>query len=378
MRRRFPGLWIEGETSRQAHCDLPPGTFERELGREGFYGAASHLYHRHPPTAWSAVDGPLRPRAFDCALLDASAGGPWQAAPLLANGHCRIRFWRTAQAMTQLVRNADGDELLFVHTGSGELFCDYGHLHYRDGDYLLLPRGTQWRLAPAAATELLLIEASGEGLGLPERGLLGEHALFDPALLDTPHLDAEFLAQQGEEPWQVVVKRGGQLTTISYPFNPLDAVGWKGELTVLRLNWRDIRPVGSHRYHLPPSVHSTFAAERFVVCTFVPRPLERDPGALKVPFFHSNDDYDEVIFYHRGAFFSRDDIRPGMLTLHPAGITHGPQPAALRAGLAAQRSETDEVAVMIDLRDAVVVDPAAAVAENSGYVASWGGMGATP
>jgi homogentisate 1,2-dioxygenase len=115
----------------------------------------------------------------------------------------------------------------------------------------------------------------------------------------------------------------------------------------------------SHRYHIPPSVHSTFVADRFVVCTFVPRPIESDPGALKVPFFHSNDDYDEVIFYHQGEFFSRDNIRPGMVTFHPNGFTHGPHPKAFAAGAKAAKTMTDEVAVMIDARDPLDMSTAA-------------------
>jgi homogentisate 1,2-dioxygenase len=127
----------------------------------------------------------------------------------------------------------------------------------------------------------------------------------------------------------------------------------------------------SQRYHLPPSAHTTFDADRFVVCTFVPRPLESDPRALKVPFFHSNDDFDEVIFYHRGQFFSRDNIRPGMITFHPGGFTHGPHPKALATGLAHSRKETDEVAVMVDARDPLDIEPTAAEIEWPGYVDSW-------
>ena len=125
------------------------------------------------------------------------------------------------------------------------------------------------------------------------------------------------------------VKRRDQISTVTYPFNPLDAVGWHGDLAPVRLNVKDIRPLASHRVHLPPSAHTTFVAERFVVGTFVPRPFETDPGAIKVPFFHNNDDYDEVIFYHAGDFFSRDNIKPGMMTFHPSGFTHGPHPKAL-------------------------------------------------
>jgi homogentisate 1,2-dioxygenase len=158
---------------------------------------------------------------------------------------------------------------------------------------------------------------------------------------------------------------------ITYPFNPLDAIGWHGDLSVARLNVKDIRPVSSHRYHLPPSVHTTFLADRFVVCTFTPRPFETDPGALKVPFFHNNDDYEEVLFYHAGNFFSRDNIHPGMMTLHPSGFTHGPHPKALKHMLVQPKPATDEYAVMIDARDAFEMGEGAKSVEWEGYVDSW-------
>ncbi len=361
----------EGSTSRQAHADLPAGTFEREIGREGFYGPVTQMHHHHPPTGWVQFEGPLKPRAFDGTRIEPTASGPWGAAPLLSNAAVRIRLWKGSGAMDHLVRNADGDELLFLHEGAGDLYCDYGHLAVREGDYLLLPRGTMWRLDAGSAFTVLMIEAAGGGYRLPERGLVGYNAVFDPAVLDTPKIDEAFRSQQTEEAWVVLVKREGALSRITYPFNPLDAVGWHGTLAPVRLNWRDIRPLMSHRYHLPPSAHTTFVAPRFVVCTFVPRPLESDPGALKVPFFHSNDDYDEVIFYHRGSFFSRDNIHPGMMTLHPGGFTHGPHPKALKAGLAGAKKETDEVAVMVDARDALAVETAAETVEWPGYVDSW-------
>ncbi len=362
---------IEGEASRQAHADLPTGTFEREIGRDGFFGPASHVYHRHPPTGWTSFEGPLRPRAFDA---EAAAGGspsPFGATTLLSNAGVKLRIWNCERAMPALARNADGDELLFIHDGDGELFCDFGHLSYREGDYILLPRGTMWRLEAKTRTVTLLIEATNGAYKLPERGLLGPHAVFDPAVLDTPKLDDQFRTQANEREWKVEVKRRGALSTITYPFNPLDAVGWKGNLSALRLNWRDIRPVMSHRYHIPPSVHTTFVADRFVVCTFVPRPIESDPGALKVPFFHSNDDYDEVIFYHAGEFFSRDNIRPGMMTWHPNGFTHGPHPKAFAAGAKATKTMTDEVAVMVDARDPLDMAEAAEGTEDRSYADSW-------
>ncbi len=362
---------IEGIASRQAHADLPAETYERELGREGFYGPSTQMYHRHAPTGWSEVEGPLRPRALDTGRIAQTDRSPWNATPLLHNASVKIRFWQSDNAMDHLVRNADGDELLFIHRGAGDLFCDYGRLSLREGDYVILPRGTMWRIENDLPISVLLVEASGDSYRLPEKGIVGHHAVFDPAMLDVPRIDDGFLAQQTEDRWQVRIKRQGRISRVTYPYNPLDAIGWHGSLLPVRLNWRAIRPLMSARYHLPPSAHTTFAASRFVVCTFAPRPMETDPGALKVPFFHNNDDYDEVIFYHRGEFFSRDNIHPGMLTLHPAGITHGPHPKALEVGKKALRKQTDEVAVMIDSRDPLEVADLPEGVEWTGYVDSW-------
>jgi len=362
---------VEGTVSRQAHADLPEGTYEREVGRDGFFGPTAHLYHRHPPTSWSSIEGPLKPRAFDTTRLEKPTESPWDAAVLLENRQLRYRLWRSTGTMSALARNGDGDELVFVHAGEGHLFCDYGHLTFREGDYLVLPRGTLWRIESPGPVTALLIEATDSAYSLPDRGSLGQHAVFDPGVLETPQLDAAFDAQRGETSWRVVVKARGALSTITYPFNPLDAVGWKGNHTVLKLNWRDIRPVMSARYHVPPSAHTTFLADGFVICTFVPRPVESDPGALKVPFYHSNDDYDEVIFYHQGEFFSRDDIRPGSITLHPSGLTHGPHPKALEKSRTAPRTFADEVAVMLDARGALDVTRTAASVEIESYVNSW-------
>jgi homogentisate 1,2-dioxygenase len=361
----------QGLASRQAHVGLPEGSYERELGKEGFFGPATHMYHSHPPTGWSDWQGPLRPRAFDLTKLNAEQASPWDATEVLVNAHVRLRFWRAPQRMDHLARNGDGDELLFIHEGAGDLFCDYGHLALRAGDYVMLPRSTMWRLDCSAPVTALLIEATNSSYMLPEKGILGGHAIFDPAVLDTPQLDEAFRDQQGETSWQVRIKRRGQLSTVTYPFNPLDAVGWKGDLVPVRINVADIRPLMSHRYHLPPSAHSTFIADRFVVCTFAPRPFESAEDALKVPFFHSNDDYDEVLFYHAGDFFSRDNIHPGMMSLHPCGFPHGPHPKALKNAFVQAKLATDEYAVMIDTRDALEIGELPGGVEWADYVESW-------
>ncbi len=372
MRKHIPVQAVRGKASRQAHAALPDGTFEREIGREGFFGPSAHIYHQHPPTGWTGWDGPLRPRAFDLNKLNEIQDSPWDAPSFLHNAHTKLRYWRAPTKMDHLARNGDGDELLFIHQGAGDLFCDFGHLVFETGDYIVLPRGTMWRLDCSEPVVALMIEATNSSYMLPDKGMLGNHAIFDPAMLDLPDIDEAFAAQR-EQPgdWRVAIKRRDAISTVTYPFNPLDAVGWKGDLSAVRINVRDIRPLMSHRYHLPPSAHTTFVADRFVVCTFAPRPFETDADALKVPFFHSNDDYDEVLFYHAGDFFSRDNIAAGMVTFHPAGFTHGPHPKALKNMLKQSKPATDEYAVMVDTRDALEVGDLPAGIENEDYVRSW-------
>ena len=366
---------MEGNSSRQAHADLPNGTFEREMSKEGFFGPSAHIYHRNPPTGWIDWDGPLRPRAFNLNKLSQNVDCPWNSVELLFNENCRIAMWRASKSMKHLVRNADGDQLLFIHSGTGELYSDFGRFEIIAGDYVLLPRGTMWRVQFKSPIDILLIESTNAGFSLPDKGIVGTHAFFDPAMLDTPMIDKKFLDQQtaagATERWQVRIKRKNNISTVTYPYNPLDAVGWHGSLMPVKINVKEFRPLMSHRYHLPPSAHTTFVSERFVVCTFCPRPFEQDPGALKVPFFHNNDDYDEVLFYHAGDFFSRDNIDAGMMTFHPAGFTHGPHPKALNNMLKPKKAGTDEYALMIDTRDALAVADLPNNIEDDSYLFSW-------
>ncbi|NNE40014.1 MAG: homogentisate 1,2-dioxygenase [Marinicaulis sp.] len=363
---------VEGEASRQAHADMPDGTFEREISKEGFFGPAAFMHHKRPPTGWVNFEGPLRPRAFDLVKINAGSASPWSAPRVLNNKATEIRFWNLDAAMPALARNGDGDQLLFIHDGAGDLFCDYGHLAFEPGDYIMLPRGTMWRLAPTSPAAILMIEATNTHYTLPDKGLLGPHAIFDPAMLDAPKMNDQFHDHQADDgETRVEIKKRGEVSIATYPYNPLDAVGWHGDLSPVRLNVCDIRPIMSHRYHVPPSAHTTFLSDRFVVCTFAPRPFETDPGALKVPFFHNNDDYDEVLFYHAGDFFSRDNIDAGMMTFHPSGFTHGPHPKALANMLEQKIPATDEYAVMIDTRDPLNVGEDAASVENAEYVNSW-------
>jgi homogentisate 1,2-dioxygenase len=360
-----------GRAARQAHVNFPEGTFEREIGREGFFGPATQMYHTHPPTGWVNWSGPLRPRCFDLNKIADSGASYWDSPVLLHNNSTAVRRWVTTGKMDHLVRNGDGDELLFIHRGTGDLYCDFGRLEYEAGDYIVMPRSTMWRIEASDRTEILGIECTNGNFKLPDRGMIGKQAQFDLGVLDTPEMDDAFRAQQDETEWHVRIKRRNQISTVVYPFNPLDAVGWQGDLMPVRLNVRDIRPLNSHRYHLPPSAHTTWVGNRFVVCTFAPRPFETDPGALKVPYFHNNDDYDEVLFYHAGDFFSRDNIDAGMITWHPCGFTHGPHPKALQNMFEQKKTMTDEIAVMLDTRDPLEAGEAALAVEQKDYADSW-------
>ena len=360
-----------GRASRQAHVNFPEGTFEREIGRDGFFGPATQMYHSHPPTGWVSWSGPLRPHCFDLNRMADGGSCYWDTPTILHNNSVGVRRWVTSGKMDHLVRNGDGDELLFMHEGSGSLFCDYGHLEYEAGDYIITPRSTMWRIEACEKTTILGIESTNGSYKLPDRGLIGNRAQFDMGVLDTPEMDEAFLAQQDEKEWSVQIKCRNQVSTIVYPFNPLDAVGWQGDLVPIRLNVRDIRPINSHRYHLPPSAHTTWVGNRFVICTFVPRPFETDADALKVPYFHNNDDYDEVLFYHSGNFFSRDNIDTGMMTWHPCGFTHGPHPKALQNMFKAKNPMSDEIAVMLDTRDPLEAGEGALDVELQDYADSW-------
>ena len=360
--------YVRGRTTRQAHVDLPAGTVEEEYARGGFSGRASHLYRARPPVEWTSVEGDLRPRAIAATELPGlGAGADWPSArvPFLTNADVTLYMARLSRPMADLFRNADADEVLFVHAGAGTLRTDFGPLGYEKGDYVVLPRGVTYALEPTEPSTFLVIESTDE-VKIPERGLLGQHALFDLDVLEVPS-PAE---ARPDGTYRVVVQRAGRLSTITYPFDPLNVVGWKGDLYPYRLNVRDIRPVLSERYHLPPSAHATFVTPSVVICTFLPRGLETgDEGALRVPFYHSNIDYDEVLFYHDGDFFSRAGVSPGTVTFHPQCIHHGPQPGAVAA--AKGKTRTSEQAVMIDTRRPLSVTAAAEAASIPNYHQSW-------
>lgn len=362
-----------GVYARQAHAGIPEGTYEEELGREGFFGPASHLYHKNPPTGWSRIEGGLIPRAFYLDKFVPQGGSEYKV--LLHNQQVEIAGWRLSKSMDTLFRPVFGDSLLFVHTGKGHILSEFGRLDITEGDYVVIPRGTTYQVHVDEPLFFLVVDNNEGRFMLPDKGLLGHHALFDAGVLDIAQIPEGGTHSKPNKngEWEVhVATGGGAISKVFYPFDPIDLAGWKGDVFMYKLNWRDFRPIASHRFHVPPSAHTTFVGNGFVVCTFAPRHIEESPDALKVPFYHRNIDYDEVLFYHAGNFFSRDHVEPAMVTWHPRGLHHGPHPKALATQHERAGQMTNEVAVMIDTRHPLIpADKIAKEAEWLGYKDSW-------
>lgn len=370
----------EGNCAERPHLNLPAGTYEEELGLDGFFGPVSHLYFKNPPTSWKslklssfqwpkkeAVDEDfLKPQCYRPAPSSLSGDFFSSGRTLYWNQDIALHIHRVTEKTAVYFRNADASDLLFVHAGSGELDSVFGKLALKVGDYVMIPKGVTWRLSSAADLYLLRIENFSKAYKKPETGILGQQALYHEEGLRYP----TFKAGLSEDKTSVVrVQKDGKLTEIEYGFDLRNLSGWMGTLYPYVLPISQIAPVLSSIAHLPPSINATFVSDQFIVCTFLPRPLEEPEGALKVPFYHSNIDYDEVIFYHAGDFFSRDNMSAGCLTLHPRGINHGPHPKAL-AGQH-NKKRTDEVAVMVDTVHPLKVSRFARELEIQDYWKSW-------
>jgi len=365
MADKMESFKASGIYTKQAHVDIPEGLFEEEHGREGFFGRVSQIYHKNPPVFWKDIEGDLKPQCLPPVFgknLDLN-----RFVPILHNNDVIINIGHWNRSFVSFYRNADFDELYFVHDGRGRCETIYGHLDYTRGDYIVIPRGTTYKIFVDEPTKFLKVESASE-FEEPSRGILGPNALYDQTAIVTP--EAAEGSEQDLDEYVLEIKRCGKITRVVYPFNPLDAPGWKGSLYPRKLSIYDYCPIMSHRYHIPPSGHTTFLCRNFVVCSFVERPLEdTEHKVLKVPFYHSNIDYDEVLFYHQGHFFSRDNIDAGSLTFHPQGIHHGPHPKAYDA--ANEQIRTDEYAVMIDTRYPLQTTPWFRDHEWKDYWKSW-------
>ena len=354
-----------GIYTKQAHVKIPDGLYEEEHARKGFFGRTSQLYHQNPPVNWTNIQGDLKPQAMGSTFHAEELQNRF--IPILYNNDVVVNLATYKNSFANFFRNADYDEIYFIHSGAGKFETIFGHVPYVTGDYIIMPRGTTYKLFVNEKTEILKVESASE-VEEPSRGILGPNALYDQTAKFIP--TAEVGSEQNLKEYTVEIKRLGKISSVTYPFNPLDAKGWKGSLYPWKISIYDYCPIMSHRYHIPPSGHTTFVCRNFVICSFVERPLEdAKHGVLKVPFYHSNIDYDEVLFYHKGNFFSRDNISSGAITFHPQGIHHGPHPKAFNS--VNDRTYTDEYAVMVDTLYPLRPTPFWDNHENKNYWKSW-------
>lgn len=369
----------EGVTAERPHLNLPKGTYEEELGLDGFFGPVSHLYHHVPPTQWTNIQSSsfqwpecviskeefLKPQCYRD--FDEKVSGDFFKSwrPMFCNEDLGISIHRLTESNSIYFRNADASDLFFCHSGSATLESPFGALSVVAGDYVLVPRGVTYRWGTQGAY-LLRIESLRSYFKKPETGILGQQALYHEEGIQTPKFTPGLNVEKESK---VRVQKEGKLTEITYGHDIRNLSGWNGTLYPFVLPVKNIAPILSSVAHLPPSINSTFVTPQFIVCTFLPRPLEEPEGALKVPFYHSNIDYDEFIFYHDGDFFSRDNMKKGYITMHPRGINHGPHPKAIEGHNAKKR--TDEIAVMVDSVKPLKVTALARDLEIKDYWKSW-------
>jgi homogentisate 1,2-dioxygenase len=375
--------------------------YEELMGEEGFSSDSSLLYHRGVPSAivgsevWELPDQtrtpnhPLKPRHLRLHTLFAdgeTADAVTGRRLVLGNNDVRISYVVTgggrdgAASPSPYYRNAVGDECVFVESGSGEVETVFGTLSYRSGDYVVIPRATthRWVPAPDVSSRLYAIEANSH-IAPPKRylsryGQLLEHAPYCERDLHGPHGPA---LAEGEDV-EVLVKHrtsaGVVGTRMTYATHPFDVVGWDGCLYPYTFNIDDYMPI-TGKVHQPPPVHQVFEGHNFVVCNFLPRKVDYHPLAVPVPYYHSNVDSDEVMFYVGGDYEARkgSGIDVGSISLHPGGHPHGPQPAAIEASLGAEYFE--ESAVMVDTFAPLDLGEGGLAAEDPAYAWTWAGRG---
>lgn len=372
--------YSQGKNHTQGHKGIPEGKFEEEHGRKGFFGPVSHLIKDLPPTRWVDIQGPLKPQLFDLVELKHKNNQTlFNWTRLLYNNEVVVYsalydatpLKTDSKNQVTSFRNVDGETLYFCHTGSGVVLTEYGLLKFKTGSYICIPKSLHHAFVFNDKTQLIVVESLSGMYREPDRGMVGKNAFYDLAALGKPDLEAQhqYKKEKYIESLDIEIKRADVKTVFTYDACVFDTYSWKGDFFPFTLHIDDMMPMMSHRVHLPPSAHTTFAANGFVICTFLPRLIETDEDALKVPFYHQNIDYDEVLFYHAGDFFSRDNLHSNMMSFHPAGFPHGPHPKAFANQN--KKTFTNEVAVMIDTWNPLHVDPYFESVEVKSYWESW-------
>ncbi len=383
----MPHYYTLGTIPHKRHTQFrkPDGGLyaEQLFSTEGFSNDYSLLYHTHPPTKIIHTGKPinvapkiaeehmLKHRSFEGFKIKSTSDFLDSRKAILVNNDVHVVLAAPEQSMTTyFYKNADADELIFVHEGSGTITTQYGLLDFAYGDYLLIPRGSIYQIHFNDANNRLLIVESFSPIRFPKRyvsknGQLLENAPFCERDIRTPKA---LITKDEVGDFLIKTKKRGILYPLHYGTHPFDVVGWDGCCYPYAFSIHDFEPI-TGRVHQPPPVHQTFEANNFVVCSFCPRLYDYHPNAIPAPYNHSNIDSDELLYYVDGDFMSRKNVTRGMMTLHPAGIPHGPHPGAVEKSIG--KKETNELAVMVDTFHPLHLTNYALEIENDGYTMSW-------
>lgn len=360
------------------------GLYSEELvGTEGFSSLSSLVYHVHPPTLVLNVGEPrdVTPKVAIEKNLQHRAFLGFQAAPaddflesrktLMLNHDLSIAVAAPRQSTTEyFYKNADCDEMLFVHEGSGTLLSGFGEIAFGPGDYLIIPKGTIYQIYFESEDNRLFIVESQTPIVTPKRyrnkhGQLLEHSPFCERDLRKP-TNLQTFDEEGE--FEVLIKKQGTLFPYTLATHPFDFIGWDGYLYPYAFSIHEFEPI-TGRVHQPPPVHQTFEAHNFVICSFCPRLYDYHPQAIPAPYNHSNIDSDELLYYVDGDFMSRKHVERGMMSLHPMGIPHGPHPGTVEKSIG--KKGTGELAVMVDTFRPLWLTEEALAMEDPSYFRSW-------
>ncbi len=356
---------------------------EQLFGTIGFDGMSSLLYHIQPPTVVKEMLGTknIAPEvALDKNMTMRSLKGFEVApkddyidsrTPVLVNSDCYIELASPKKSMSDyFYKNADADEVIFIHKGSGQLKTQLGIIDFSYGDYLVVPRGMIYQLHFNDSDNKLFIVQSFHPVYSPKRyrnwfGQLLEHSPYCERDIRPPH-KLETIDQEGS--FLIRIKKQDVLYDYVYAHHPFNVIGWDGFNYPYAFSIHDFEPI-TGRVHMPPPIHQTFETSAFVICSFVPRLYDYHPDAIPSPYNHSNIDSDEVLYYVDGDFMSRNHIEKGQITLHPSGIPHGPHPGAYERSIG--KKETLELAVMVDTFKPLKLTKQALQIEDPTYMKSW-------
>ncbi|WNJ20458.1 homogentisate 1,2-dioxygenase [Pontibacter sp. G13] len=372
---------------RHTQFRKPDGSLYQEqlFGTIGFDGMSSLLYHEHPPTHVKEIlkSTDVSPKIAVTKNIHSRKLVGFDVPPqddfldsretLLVNTDVHVGVAAPRKSLREyFYKNADADEMLFIHKGTGTLRTQLGNIPFEYGDYLIIPRGIIYQIDFDTEDNRILYAESFHPIYTPKRyrnwfGQLLEHSPFCERDYKLPQ-DLETHDEQGD--FVIKVKKEGTLHELLYDYHPFDVVGWDGYNFPYGFSIHNFEPI-TGRVHQPPPVHQTFETKAFVICSFCPRLYDYHPKAIPAPYNHSNIDSDEVLYYVDGDFMSRNDIGPGHISLHPAGIPHGPHPGAYERSIG--QTVTEELAVMIDTFKPLQVTENALKIDDGKYYQSWMG-----